>query len=451
VNRKTWIAVFAFPALLSAQGTGEDGWNEAAGVNLSADEGFGARHSGMSLTFAGFQTDANAVTNAPAGMNDVDDFTFSTAHSERFGEAKFDDVALLVPLDPRSTLGIGLSRYGVSDIERYPEGVNPLVSQPTGHFSVADYLVAASFARATLHLLYRRLDQDGFGMRADAMAQYTWDDFLRVSALVKGAIPSAATWESGYSEYESPDIHLGISFRRPAPYFYGTLQAGYQTEGLLQKRAKSIGDDFGERFFSDPAATLQAGNLGLEFLFDFGVAVRFGLAEIGMGGGTLSAATFGVGYAWKNILGLDYSFAPHPDLQSSHRISLQFTPAFPRFDGRRFRTGGKAPERAPAPPAETAPGHEEGLEEGGSPELEEPASAVPAPAAPAPAAAPAAPAPVAAPARTAPNPSSSPAPAPSAAVPASPAPPMAKPASKAATSPAPAGGEVLEEEVEDSE
>lgn len=383
---KTWIAIAGLTGLVSAQDPDLDGWNEAAGVNLSVDEGFGARHSGMSVTFAGFQSDANAVANAPAGMNDVNDFTFSTAHAERFGEAKFDNFALLVPLDPKSTLGLGLSRYGVSGIERFPEGVNPLVSQPTGHFNVADYLVAAAFARrwgafdagATLHLLYRNLDQDGFGLRADAMAQYTLDGFLRVGALLKGIIPSTAAWESGYTEYESPDIHLAVAIREPAPYFYGTLQVAYQTEGLLQKRAKSIGEDFGDRIFSDPAKTLQAGNLGLEFLFDFGVAVRLGLTEVGLGSTLLSASTFGVGYGWKNILGLDYSFAPHPDLLSSHRIALQFTPAFPKFDGRHFRTGGRAPVRSPEPTSDPGPDREEGLEEGGTPEMEEPSGAAPA-------------------------------------------------------------------------
>ena len=36
-------------------------------------------------------------------------------------------------------------------------------------------------------------------------------------------------------------------------------------------------------------------------------------------------------------MGVDYSFTPHPDLLSTHRVSVQFTPAFPKFNGRNFR------------------------------------------------------------------------------------------------------------------
>lgn len=339
------------PSLCLSQDGDVDGWNEAAGVNLTLEEGFGARHSGMAISFAGFQADANAVANAPAAMNDVDDFTFSTAHAEKFGEAKFDDLSLIVPFESRSTLGLGISRYGVSGIDLRPEGVSPLESQPVGQFSIADYLVVAGFSRrwgdldlgASFNFLYRQLDQDGFGMRADAMAQYTWNRNFRVGALVKGIIPSSATWESGYSEYEAPDLHLGVAARFPAPYFYGALQAAYQTEGMFQQRAKAQAEAIGSRLHQAPFEALKAGNAGLEFLFDFGLVVRFGLSELRFASEALSSAAFGLGYTWKKVLGLDYSFAPHPDLLATHRIALQFTPAFPKFNGRNFRPGQDEP------------------------------------------------------------------------------------------------------------
>lgn len=406
--RRNWIGLltilapaFALPA---AADEDADGWNEATGVNLTLDEGFGARHSGMAVRFAGFQTGADAVANAPAAMNDVDDFTFSTAHAERFGEAKYDHFALLVPFEARSTLGIGVSRYGVSNIDLRPDDVKSLDPQPVGLFSIADYQVVAAFARrwgnldvgGNLNLLYRQLDQDGFGMRADAMVQYTVDGVWRVGALLKGLIPSSAAWESGYAEYEPSDLHLGIAARIPAPYFYGTLQAAYQTEGLFQKRGKSMHKVMGSRFHEAPVDHLLLGDAGIEFLFDFGLAARFGLSEIRLGSDVLESAAFGIGYTWRNILGLDYSFAPHPDLLASHRIALQFTPAFPRFNGRGFRPGRKEAAK-PAPvrpsvvmPAADEPGVElrEVLEK---PPIPPPpaAPAAPAPPAPSPAAVPA--------------------------------------------------------------
>jgi hypothetical protein len=347
-------AFAVLPVLLSPLIASADDPTEAAGVNLSTEEGFGARHSGMAIDFAGFQRDANAVANAPAAMNDVDDFTFATAHAEKFGEAKYDDFAVLIPFEARSTMGLGIARYGVSNIE-YHTVEHAFESQPEGLFSTADYLLVAGFSRrwgdprsgvldagANLHLLYRQLDQDGFGTRADAQASYTWQGLYRVGAMVKGLIPSSAKWESGYVEYEAPDILIGAALKVPAPYFYGTLEAAYQTEGLLQKRAISRVKAVGSPDFID---ILASGNLGAEFLFDFGLSVRFGFTELYLARDAAALSTFGIGYNWHGIAGLDYSFTPHPDLLASHRISVQFTPSFRKFNGRGFRA-----QRAPAAP-----------------------------------------------------------------------------------------------------
>lgn len=431
-----------------------DGLNEAVGVNLTVDEGFGARHSGMGVTFPSFQRGADAVANSPAAMNDVDDFTFSTAHAEKFGAAQFDDFAFILPFESNSTLGLGLSRYGVSDVEYRPEGSNPLQSQPAELFSVADYLLVGAFARRWggldlgfhLDLLYRHLDQDGLGMRADAQAQYTWEGRYRVAALAKGLIPSSARWESGYSEYEVPDLLLGGSALFPAPYFYGTLEVAGQTEGLFAKRAKSESRANAGRAYADPVELFKTSNLGLEFRFDFGLALRAGVQEIAPRS-FASAATFGFGYAWRSILGIDYSFTPHQDLLATHRISLQLTPAFPKLNGRGFRP---RKTRAPAP----APDNHEPRDEEG--EIEEPAAigTIPAPAVnlPAEAVTPPAAAPVVAPSPGQIGSAPVPVPAQSAptAVPKPDAPNAAKPASVPATTPVKAPvkpeKEVLEDE-----
>jgi hypothetical protein len=345
-----------------------DGLNEAVGVNLTVEEGFGARHSGMGITFPTFQTGADAVGNAPAAMNDVDDFSFSTAHAEKFGTAQFDHFAFILPFESHSTMGLGVSRYGVSDIEYRPEGSNPLASQPAELFSVADYLLVGAFARRWggldlgfhLDVLYRHLDQDGLGMRADGMAQYTWDGRYRVAALAKGLIPSTARWESGYAEYEVPDLHLGGAAIFPAPYFYGALEVAAQTEGMFAKRAKSESDTNSGRAFDKPFDLVKASNVGMEFRFDFGLAVRLGLQELAPRS-FASSATFGAGYSWRRILGIDYSFTPHPDLLATHRISLQLTPAFPKLNGRGFRPRSAiVPATAPSQPG-PIPDEEEGV------------------------------------------------------------------------------------------
>ncbi len=316
------------------------GLNEAANVNQTIEEGFGSRASGMAITFGGFQTDANAIANSPAGINDISDFTFSTSHAEKFGSAKFDAFAFLLPFEANSTLGLGLSRYGVSGVES-----RQIYNQAPEVFSTADYNFIGTFARRwgaidagiNFNLLYRQLDQDGIGMRGDGMVQYTSDNKWRVGALIKGLIPSSASWQSGFKEYEPSDLYLTASTLIPAPYFYGTLQIAAQTEGLFQKRAKSAFSLIGSRVYEDPINILATTSLGGEFLFDFGLACRIGFQEIGPSKNFASTATFGIGYSWKRIVGFDYSFTPHPDLLSTHRISLQFTPSFPKFKGLNYR------------------------------------------------------------------------------------------------------------------
>jgi len=77
--------LFSLTFVATLIGASSRSWalTEATGVNLTADESFGAREQGMGLTRAGFQTGADAVVNSPASMNDVNDLTFSTAHRSR--------------------------------------------------------------------------------------------------------------------------------------------------------------------------------------------------------------------------------------------------------------------------------------------------------------------------------------------------------------------------------
>src|SRR5690606_36981583 len=119
-------------------------------------------------------------------------------------------------------------------------------ADPDGLFTTSDWVITGSFARrfgtefhafdlaGSAHLLRRSLDQNGLGMRGDAMAQYTRDGRLRVGTHVRGLVPSVARWESGYTEYEPPEAVLFVAVRRPVPYFYGTLEAGFETPGILQ-------------------------------------------------------------------------------------------------------------------------------------------------------------------------------------------------------------------------
>lgn len=328
----------------------------ATGVNLTADEGFGARHHGMAITRAGFAQGADAAVNAPASMNDVDHFTFSTAHAEQFGMASFDNFALLIPWHAHGTLGFGVARYAVADVERRVETSGPVSATPDALFTTSDWMVTGSLARrlgafdvgGSVHLLRRQLDQTGLGLRADAMMQYTFDRRFRLGTHVRGVVPSMARWESGHTEYEAPEASLFIAGRWDVPYFYGRLQAGLETPGLLQPGARSAQRLDGERGITDPVSVLRTSSVGAEFNFDFGLSLRAGFAELAPTAWA-SSARLGLGYSWRNIIGIDYAFAAHPYLDESHRVALQLTPAFPNFEGRNFRPRETRPRESEDP------------------------------------------------------------------------------------------------------
>ncbi len=66
------------------------------------------------------------------------------------------------------------------------------------------------------------------------------------------------------------------------------------------------------------------------------MSLRAGLDELNPSTAS-SSLRLGAGYDWKRILGIDYAFSTSPDLGESYRLSLWWTPAFPRFEGRNFR------------------------------------------------------------------------------------------------------------------
>ena len=329
------------------------GLEEATGVNLTADESFGARRQGFALMRAGFETSSDAAINAPASMNDVNDLTFSSGHAERFGAADFDCASLLIPVDAYGTLGFGLARYAVGGIEIRPAGAVQATDPEL--FTAADWMVSGSFSRrlggldlgGTLHVLYRKLDQDGYGLRADAMAQYTFIERFRVGAFLRGLVPSISTWESGYSEYEPSDLLVFSAARWALPYFYGNLQAGWESPGLFQLGGKSSRVESGRRAFTNPGELFAASNLGAEFLFDFGLSLRAGLEGLDPKDAE-GALRMGVGYNWRNIVGVDYAYSSHPRLSNSHRVAIRLTPSFPRFEGRGFRPKAKGSSPAPS-------------------------------------------------------------------------------------------------------
>ena len=311
---------------------------QVGGVNQTIDENFGARYSGLSNTFLGLSGDEASLVNHPAAIGDVNELTLQASHMKKFGLFSYDQFSLVMPYDKNGTMGFGFSRFAGETEERSVG--NPDKIQ--GILGVRDYHFVGAFSRkwgaldvgANLNLLYRKLDQDGLGIRADLSSQYRLTDIVRVGALLKGLLPSSARWESDSVEYEASDLYLGAGVELPSEYFYGVFKVAYQTEGLFQKQSKSESSSRGKRAFDSPIDALGTGNLGVEYNMNVGLSLRLGLAEVARDFADLNPS-FGVGYEYKRTFKVDYSFSPHIELESTHRLSISLTPHFAGFQLKR--------------------------------------------------------------------------------------------------------------------
>ncbi len=314
---------------------------EVRGANQSLDIAASARRSGTADLYLGMPGDLASIYGHPASLTDLVLTHILVSHYEHFEGAQYDHIAANIPLDSTSTLAFGLARFGIDGIPLTQEGV---IYEGASYetFSATDYILSSSFAHqinaltlgASLHLLYRTLDQTGFGFRTDISAQYSRGNF-RIAALVKGLTTSAATWEEGTFEYSPTEIYTGMGYTFPLPYFYGSFNVAWQSSGFLHHDARSTtplseegGDSLtsytlaGKRITSDPWGWLKSSSGAIEFTSPTGLALRVGIPHLH----TPTFFSMGAGITLLKHTSIDYSFYNHPELSNTHHVSITIIP-----------------------------------------------------------------------------------------------------------------------------
>ncbi len=258
----------------------------------------------------------------------------SFAHVAYYEGTTYDVASLTLPLGLGHALGVSFSRFGADDIPWIKEGEAIPEGESYRTLSIADWTFSIAYGRQilknldlgiTLHGLYRELDQTGFGFRGDASVRWLLPYRFAVAGLLKGWTSSAAKWESGTFEYESPEFYTAASWNIPIPYFYGTLGVYWQSAGLFHREARELdfdGEERGGRIWEKPLDWLSGGRGGVEFVFDFGLSLRAGLSSFT----TLESVTAGAGFVLSEFLKIDYAFESHPALSSVHRVSVSVSP-----------------------------------------------------------------------------------------------------------------------------
>lgn len=305
------------------------------GANATLDIEPGARSAALGSATMAIDGDYLGLMSNPYQLSGVRYTWASFSHTEYYEDTKYDYASVVTPLSEGQALGISVSRFGADDIPWVKEGEPLPEGSNYNTLSIADWVLGISWGKslterlsvgAAFNLLYRDMDQTGWGFRGDAGLRYRAIDQLYLAAFLKGWTSSAVTWESGTTEYSAPELYMAASYFLNIPYLYGSLGLYWQGAGLFHTEARDVeletDEDRGEPIWKDPLDWLSGGRGGVEFLFDFGLSVRFGLASFS----SLGSVTAGAGLVVAKFVKIDYAFESHPELSSVHRVSVSVSP-----------------------------------------------------------------------------------------------------------------------------
>ena len=307
-----WSAFLLFGTALQAFAM-----DRVAGANATLDIEPGARSAALGSATMAVDGDYLGLVTNPYQLSGIRYGWASFSHTAYYEDTQYDFASAALPLGEGQGLGISFARFGADDIPYIREGEPIPEGSDYKTLSYADWMFSVAFGRRIMdrldigvgfHGLYREMDQTGW------------------SGLLKGWTSSAVTWESGETEYSSPEFYLAASYSLPVSYLYGSLGLYWQSAGFLHHEARSLDfdtdEDSGGRLWDDPVDWLSGGRGGVEFTFDFGLSLRAGLSSFS----TFRSVTAGAGLVIAKFLRVDYAFESHPVLSPVHRVSISISP-----------------------------------------------------------------------------------------------------------------------------
>lgn len=331
---KQWTALAV--ALCVAWGANAGQWRVAKYGGEFMSVGVGARALSMGGAYVAVTCDVTAGYWNPAGLAGLSYPQLAAMHAERFaGIVNYDYVGAAAPL--RRTLGMALTvtRTAVDDIpittrlrnpelslgEVYTENGVPVRNTPLieKYVTDAEWTWALSLGRArsdrlwygaSAKLVHKSVgDFDAWGLGFDVGARWNAVGRLLVAGTVQDVTTTVLVWDStGTREVLLPTLRLGAAYLLSVPRLRGELVPAVELDVRVEGRKTAAQLHYG-------SASMDL-HMGLEYLFQRAVALRFGY-DVGH-------LTFGVGVRLPQ-LDVDYAYLSHDQLGATHRISLQLT------------------------------------------------------------------------------------------------------------------------------
>ncbi|MDR2581426.1 MAG: hypothetical protein LBC85_10610 [Fibromonadaceae bacterium] len=280
---------------------------KVVGANNSLEAVQGAKSAAVGGAALALDSDLPSLVHNPLQLSNIVKSSIAFTHVAYFEGTSYNGVVMALPLIGAGTLGFAASRFGAGDIPYIKENDPLPEGESYNTLSISDWLLTSAWGRSfgklnlalSMHLLKRELDQSGWGFRSDIAAGYEFSKRFVLAGIVKGWAASSVRWESGHFEYSNPEFYAAFKFSEPFPYFYGKLNAYWQSAG--------VSEDW-----------LSASSAGLEFETDFSFSLRAGLAEVN----NTNGLALGAGIKPTSWLSADYAFQMHQVLSSVHRISV---------------------------------------------------------------------------------------------------------------------------------
>jgi hypothetical protein len=274
----------------------------------------GARGAAMSGAISPIVDDATAIYYNPAGLSRMEQREVELAYNAYFKDTSSQFAGYAHPTESHGTFGIGVSMFGVRDIQRRSADTGDTDSAQST-FNTQDLAVSLGWANK-MALGNGRLHYGG-------ALKYVSSN-LDVKTARTGAVDMGAAWdmrENGGLTVSFAVLNLGgkLKFQSESDPLPLNVKPGVAYRMNFQRMGKLTLAMDANMYVHDGAGSVQP---GVEWSPVPMFSLRGGY-QIGRDTGAGSGVSVGAGFNLMRLK-LDYAFVPFGDLGDTHRISLGY-------------------------------------------------------------------------------------------------------------------------------